>query len=356
MIIFSPGPANISERVRRALTLPDICHRDAEFSGLLSEIRKILLEVCGVSEEYKSIVFGGSGTLAIEGVLSAFGGWDKKILVISNGVYGERAAAICRLYGIGVEEIRLPWGKMPDLNELENRLKESVIGAVYLVHHETTTGLLNPLKEASLLAKKNSKLMLVDGVSSIAGETLDIENWGVDAISGSANKCIRGVPGVSFAIVSTKYLSVVARCKSRSFYADLSRYLQAEEKAEPLFTPAVQVFYAFRQALRELLKEGVSARVKQYQRITGILRAGLKKLKIRFYIPEEDMSNTMTVVYLPQGYDYMTLHKSCKEKGYVIYASQGDLEKKTFRLGIVGLISEKDIKRFTKVLSGILKK
>jgi len=153
MIIFSPGPANISDRVRKALLVPDVCHRDSEFRVLLQEIRENLLRVCGVNEGFKSVVFSGSGTLAVESALSALSGWKKNVLVISNGVYGERAAAICRLHGMHYEEMKLPWGVPPDPNKVEERLKEKVFGAVYLVHHETTTGLLNPLPEIAEIAR-----------------------------------------------------------------------------------------------------------------------------------------------------------------------------------------------------------
>lgn len=356
MIIFSPGPANISERVRRSLTLPDICHRDTEFAKLLVDVRNMILKICQVGNDYRSIVFSGSGTLAIESVIASLGGYNKKILIISNGVYGERAADIARHYQINIEEIRLPWGILPDLNRINDKLKEDKIGAIYIVHHETTAGLLNPLAQISGIAKKYQKMVLVDGISSIAGEVLDIDAWGIDAIAGSANKCIRGVAGIAFTVVSKNFLKTIEKCKSRSYYADLLRHLKAEDNGQPLFTPPIQVFYAFREALKELLDEGVQERINYYKIISKVLRNGLKKLKLKFYIAQHLMSNTMTAVYIPLGYDYRTLHRACKEKGYVIYGSQGKLARNIFRLGTVGLISHKDILGFLKVFGKILKK
>lgn len=355
MIIFSPGPANISERVRLALNKPDICHRDAEFGDLLSSIRKLLLEAYELNNDYESVIFSGSGTLAIESVISSFGNYDKKILIISNGVYGERAAGIARAYNISFEELSFKWGELPELSKIENALKKETIGAVYVVHHETTTGLLNPLKEISAIAKKYDKLILTDAVSSFAGEDLDIKSWGLDAVIGSANKCIRGIPGASFAIISRRFINtIIKNCESRSFYANLRLHLEAENKNETPFTPAVQTFYAFEEALKELLDEGLENRIKKYQEISRILRTGLKNISLKLYLPEELMSNTMTLVQKPAGFNFSAMHENLKKSGFVIYASQGKLSNTTFRLGTVGIITPKNIHDFINAFKEIL--
>ena len=207
MIIFSPGPANISERVRKALTLPDICHRDEEFNELLKDVKTLLAKALKIDgSPFEIVLFSGSGTLAIESLLTCLSGWEKTLLIISNGVYGERATVIAETYGVRVKEIKLDWGELPDLAVVEKEIKEPEIGGIHLVHHETTTGLLNPLEEVSLLAKRYNRLVLTDTISSIAGEHIDF-GWGLDAVLGTANKCFRGVPGVAFAILSKDFLS-----------------------------------------------------------------------------------------------------------------------------------------------------
>lgn len=355
MIIFSPGPANISERVRKALTLPDICHRDSEFAELLNEIRHLILKACQVEDGYKSVVFSGSGTLAIDSAISALATANGKLLILANGVYGERAIEVARLYNLDIEEIKLPWGTFPDLNQVEDSLKKNNIFGIYLVHHETTTGLLNPLKEISLVAKNCGKMILVDAVSSIAGEVLEAQAWGIDLLIGSANKCIRGVPGASFIVASEKFIDMVKKGQRQTYYADFLAHLMAEEEGEPPFTPAVQVFYAFREALKETLEEGVAQRISHYQNISGLLRDGLKRLGLKMYLSESIISNTMTMVYLPEKFTYTLLHDVCKKRGYVIYGSQGHLKDKTFRLGTVGVVSDRDIQGFIKCLEQITK-
>jgi 2-aminoethylphosphonate-pyruvate transaminase len=352
-IIFSPGPANISERVRNALTLPDICHRDDEFTDLLSDVKGRIAKALKIDDSYDIVLFSGSGTLAIESLLTCLTGWEKTLLIISNGVYGERAADIARTYGVRVVELKLDWGTLPDLTEVKEKIKMPEIGGVYLIHHETTTGLLNPLKEISLLAKKYNKLVLADTISSIAGEQIDF-GWGLDAVLGTANKGFRGVPGVSFAIVSKDFVTIAEKRNRRTYYSDLLTHLEREKRGETPFTPPVHSLFAFREALREILEEGVENRIAHYKNISRLLRAGLKELGLKLYLPEEHYSNTMTSVYLPSRFSFKELHDQLKERGFVIYNAQGFFRGKVFMLGVVGLINEQDIKNFLEALSEVM--
>lgn len=355
MIIFSPGPANISERVRKALTLPDICHRDEEFSQLLKEVKGLIAKALGIdNDSFETVLFSGSGTLAIESLITCLAGWGKTLFVISNGVYGERAADIARTYRVKVEELKLGWGEPIELAKVEAEIKKPEIGGVYLIHHETTTGLLNPLMEIALLAKKYSRLVLADAISSLGGEHIDF-GWGLDGVLGTANKCFRGVPGVSFAILSKDFLSAARKRERRAYYADLITHLDRETKNETPFTPPVQSLFAFREALRETLDEGVGNRISHYRNVSRLLRTGLKELGLKPFLPEGLYSNTMTSVYLPTGISYQELHDAIKEKGFIIYNSQGHLQGKVFMLGVVGVINEQDIKNFLAVLSEVLK-
>src|SRR6185312_2007158 len=169
VIIFSPGPSNISERVRRALLAPDICHRDSEFTELLRSVRERILRVAGVtSPAYETVVYTGSGSVAIESVAAAtkvFG----PMLVVSNGPYGERAAAMARYHGGDVHEWKLAWGEAIDTAKLDAELVRSGARTLYVVHHETATGRLNPLRAIAACGKARGCMVVTDAVSSIAG-------------------------------------------------------------------------------------------------------------------------------------------------------------------------------------------
>ena len=354
MLILSPGPANISERVRRSLTSPDIGHRESEFSTLLAETRSLLLEVSGVPQGYRCAVLGGSGTTSIEATITSLGDSTDGLLILSNGVYGERAAHIARVFGIPYTLEKFEWICPFALDRVEELVRATPHDVIYLIHHETTTGVLNPLRQVAEIAKRHHKWVLVDAVSSVAGEELDLASWGVDLIIGSANKCIRGVPGVSFVVLSDDFLEVISKRKPVAFSTDLVTTLSREEEGETPFTPPVQAMYALREALRELTEEGIGTRIAHYQDIANTLRDGLSSLELSFLVRREDLSNTMTSVMLPEGFSYNDLHDPLKELGYVIYKSQGHLGETTFRLGTVGVIIQDEIRDFLHALQRVL--
>ena len=356
MIIFSPGPANISERVRGALTSPDIGHREQEFSELLIETRALLLRVCGVSGEYACAVLSGSGTTSIEAAITSLGDVSSGALILSNGVYGERAAQIAQVFGIPHTLEKFDWTSAIALDRAEELIGSTSHDIVYLIHHETTTGVLNPLQQVAEIAKRHRKRVMVDAVSSIAGEELDLTGWGVDLIIGSANKCIRGVPGVSFVVISNEFFEVLSKRRPLAFSTDLVSTLKREEGGETPFTPPVQTMYALREAARELVEEGVANRISHYRGIAKTLRDGLSLLELDFLMPRESLSNTMTSVMLPDGVAYPDLHGPLKERGYVIYKSQGHLSETTFRLGTVGVISQEDVSSFLLALGQVLRR
>jgi 2-aminoethylphosphonate-pyruvate transaminase len=334
--------------------LLDIGHREPEFSALLAETRRRLLEIAGVGHGYSCVVLSGSGTTAIESALASLAGVSTGVLILANGVYGERAAQIANTFGLPFTLQRFPWCAPLSSEQMEPLIRNTHHDFVYLVHHETTTGILNPLQEIAAIAKRSRKRLFVDAVSSVAGEALDIAGWDVDLVIGSANKCIRGVPGISFVVLSKELGEILSRRRRIVFTNDLIATYEAEEAGETPFTPPVHVFYALREALRELMDEGVAKRIAGYQNIARILRDGLSALELSFLVSRIHMSNTMTSVVLPEGISYEYLHGRLKESGYVIYKSQGPLAHTSFRLGSVGVVTEEDIRGFLSALERTL--
>lgn len=354
MIIFSPGPSNISERVRRALLAPDICHRDSEFTELLRGVRARIREVTGVAgTAYESIVYTGSGSVAIESVAAAakpFG----KMLVVSNGPYGERAAAMARYHGVDADEWKLGWGDAIDVAQLDERLSASGARTLYVVHHETATGRLNPLRTIAACGKARGCMIVTDAVSSIAGETVEIAAWGLDAVIGSANKCIRGTPGAAFAVVSAAFLEGAMKQRA-AHYSNLAEHFVTESRGETPFTPAVQTLYAFHEALGETLDETVAARIVHYRDLMQLLQSGLARLGVRFLLPVEAYGSTLLSCALPAGFTFDRLHSALKPLGYVIYAAQGALKERAFRLGLVGHFGAPDVRGFLDAFEEVVR-
>jgi len=356
VLILSPGPANITESVRAAMTLPDIGHRDTEFRAILRDVRAMLLDACGVSDGYTSVVLTGSGTTGIESSLTAMNDVSTGILILANGSYGERAAKVASVFDLPHETMDFGWTGQLDLDAIEEKCRSTSADTIYLIHHETTTGMLNPLREIAAIGKRYDKWVIVDAVSSVCGEEIDMPGWGVDLVMGSANKCIRGVPGAAFVVVNDRLAEVMRGRKQVAFVTDLVTHLEQEEKGETPFTPAVQVFAAFRAALEELLEEGVDSRIAHYERIATVLRNGLAELGLELLLPRDWYSNTMTSIRMPEGFTYASLHHPLKDQGYLIYNAQGSFQEKMFRLGTVGVMTEDDIRGFLNALGRVLAK
>lgn len=336
MILFSPGPSNISERVRNSLLAPDIGHREPEFGALLNDVRTGIRDVCGLTANtsYNVVLLGGSGSVAIESIVAAAKPLGK-LLVIANGPYGERAAAMARHHGTEVDEWRLKWGEAISLDALEAKLTGGGYGAVYVVHHETATGRLNPLQGIAECAKWHGALMLTDTISSIVGEPIDIMKWQLDAVIGSANKCIRGIPGAAFVVASPAFRSA-ANAQLSSHYSNLALNGNAQANGEFPFTPPVHAMFALREALHETLDEGVVVRQTHYSALMQRLMSGLSDLGIQMLLPKDAYGRTLVSCHLPNGFTYDELHAPLKRAGFCIYAAQGALKHSAFRLGIIG--------------------
>ena len=357
MMLLNPGPVNVSERVRAALQRPDICHREPEFADLLQGIRQKLLRafVPGAEQDYTAIVLTGSGTAAVEAALLSSVPPGKRALIINNGVYGERMASMVALHRLGVSELKFDWGVRPALEKLRLALRQHPeVHTVAMVHHETTTGLINPVKEIAEVVDSLNRAFLVDSVSGLGGEPLEIARSNIYAVAGTAGKCIQGFPGVSFVLVRKGFMERMKGYPKRSWYLNLANYYEEQERGSLPFTPAVQVYYAFDEALNELLEEGVANRIQRYHRASTMIRQRMDALGLKPVLASELQSNTITAYHLPPGLTYPALHDRLKEEGYVIYAGQGQLENKVFRVANMGALSEDNFEGFLRAFKRVV--
>ncbi len=355
MVLLNPGPVNISLRVRKALHGQDICHREEEFSTLLKNIHQKLLDAFVDNEDYLPIVISASGTAAVESAITSALPPNKKILIVKNGVYGERISEIARAYQLNTIELEFSWTEQPSILEIETTLKNNPsIELVALVHHETTTGLLNPIEAIGVLAEKYQKTFLVDAVSSIGGEIINLRKSSIDVLVGTAGKCIQGVPGVSFCLVRASLMEKIKSYPKRSIFLHMPAYSNHGNEVGIPFTPSIQVYYAFYEALRELLEEGVDRRIRRYNRAACFLRKSFEKLRLSCLIPKEYASNTITAVKIPKTHTYLELHDHLKACGYIIYAGQGSLYSNIFRVANMGALQQSDFENFIEHLERYL--
>jgi 2-aminoethylphosphonate-pyruvate transaminase len=344
MLLLNPGPVTLSERVRTSLLQPDLCHRESEFFDLQDEARRRLLEVYGLDPaEWCAVLMTSSGTGAVESMIASLVPIRGRLLVIENGVYGERIAQISSQYGIAYGRLVGDWMQAPDLAAIAARLDEGDFTHAALVHHETTTGRLNPLEAVAKLCRERGVKLLVDGVSSFGAEDIGFADSSLAGVAGTANKCLHGVPGVSFVIARR---TALAHAATRTYYLDLGRLARLQEERGTPFTPAVHAYYGLVEALREFADEGGrGARQQRYAALAEQVRAGLAQRGIAGAIPAGESSVVLRAYRLPSGITYQTLHDALKAEGFVIYAGQSGLSKTLFRISTMGHVTSRDIER-----------
>ncbi|HJW70449.1 MAG TPA: alanine--glyoxylate aminotransferase family protein [Candidatus Binatia bacterium] len=350
MILLNPGPVNVSPRVTAALGRGDICHREPECAELLARVRARLLEAFAPRVGFTAVLLTGSGTAAVEAAVTSVCSPGGRLVVVSNGVYGERIACMAEASRVPHTVVASPWTSAPDLDAVEDALRAPDVEAVAVVHHETTTGLINPVAAIAQRARALGKLVLVDAVSSLAGDALDTA--ACDLVVGTSGKCIQAFPGMAFVLVRDEVMARLATYPRRSIYLSLATYLT---KATP-FTPAVQVAYALDEALAELLEETVAARIARYASAATFLRVGFTRLGLECVLPSALRSNTITSLRFPPGRTYRDLHDALKMRGFVIYEGQGAFAKEAFRVANMGALARGDFTRFVAALDEVLKR
>lgn len=353
-ILLNPGPVNVSPRVRQALLRGDLCHREAEFSDLLTAVRTKLLQAFA-PEGYTAVVVSGSGTLAVEAMVASALVEGGKLLVINNGVYGDRMRQMAEAHRIPTVELAYAWAEAPNSEQIESALRDDpAIAAVALVQHETTTGLLNPVTEIGRTVRQQGRLFLLDAVSALGGEDLNVVRDSVDLCACTANKCIQGQPGVAFVLVRNEIMAVMQDYPRRSLYLHLPLHWKAQERRSVPFTPAIPAWYALDAALDELLEETPAGRVERYRLAARFLRNGFAELGLAFLLPPELRSNSLTSLVLPQDVSYPRLHDGLKQRGFVIYEGQGKLRTDIFRVANMGHLTLDDFQRFLDALTDML--
>ena len=353
MLLLNPGPVTLSERVRRSLLQPDLCHREDEYFDLQDEARARLLAVHGLDPAtWTAVLLTGSGTAAVEAMIAALVPANGRLLVLENGVYGERIAQIAARYGVPCEAMRHPWMDALDLDAIDARLADGTCTHVAVIHHETTTGRLNDLDAVGAVCRARGVSLLVDGVSSFGAEAIDFDDRSIDAVAATANKCLHGVPGAAFVVVRR---SALANAVGRAYYLDLGRLAELQDRRNTPFTPSVHAYYALVEALREFDDEGGRvARRARYAALADQVRDGLAALGVPAALPVAESSVVLRAYRLPDGIDYPSLHDALKAAGFVIYAGQGGLSSQLFRISTMGALEAADMARLIDAFGALL--
>lgn len=353
-ILLNPGPATTTDTVKLAQVVPDICPREKEFAGMMRTLRNDLLKVVHAPADcYTAVLFCGSGTINIDVCLNSLLPAGKKALIINNGAYSTRAVEVCRYYGLPHIDMQCSIYEPAPLEEVERTLQSNPdIALVYTTHHETGTGLLNPIREIGALAHRYGAIFVTDTTSSLGMIPLDVVQDNVDFCMASAQKGLMAMTGLSFIIGNEAIIRQSKEYPKRSYYCNL--YLQYdffERTGEMHFTPPVQTIYATRQALDEYFELGEEAKFARHRRVFDALHEGLEQLGFRNVIKREWQSGLVVSVIYPDDvhWNFERIHDYCYEHGFTIYPGKISTTN-TFRLCALGAIDKEDIEAFFKVL------
>lgn len=359
-VLLNPGPATTTDTVKMAQIVPDICPREKEFADRMAQFRKDILGVVHADpKEYTSVLFCGSGTICIDVCVNSLLPEGRKMLIVDNGAYSSRAAEVCRCYGLPHIDLKSSVYDIPDIKTIEEALEaDPDIAVVYCCHHETGTGVLNPIREIGAAAHRHGAILIADTTSSLGMIPIDVKRDNIDFCMASAQKGIMAMTGLSFVIGKTAEVVKSKDYPVRSFYCNLyQQYAGFEKNGEMRFTPPVQTVYAALQGLKEYYEEGETPKYERHLRVNKAIHEGLAKLGLKEAIRPEIQSGLVVSVLYPEDprWDFGKVHDYCYERGFTIYPGKISTSD-TFRLCSLGAIDENDIKDFFAVFTEALDK
>ena len=357
-VLLNPGPATTTDTVKMAQVVPDICPREKEFAGKMKSLREDLLKVVHADPEtYTAVLFCGSGTINIDICVNSLLPEGKKILVVNNGAYKSRAVEVCQYYGLPHIDLKSSVFEQPDLNRIEATLRENPdVAVVYCCHHETGTGLLNPIREIGALAHRYGVIFITDTTSSLGMILLDVEKDNVDFCMASAQKGLMAMSGLSFIIGRKDIIEQSKDYPKRSYYCNLYlQYSYFEKTGEMHFTPPVQTIYATIQALKEYFEEGEAKKFARHHAVYEAIHRGIDRLGWETVLPRDIESGLVVSVKYPDdpAWCFEKVHDYCYDRGFTIYPGKISTTD-TFRLCALGKIYPEDIEAFFKVFTEAL--
>ncbi len=357
-ILLNPGPSTTTDTVKMAQVVPDICPREKEFASMMKGIREDLVRIVHGGEDYTSVLFCGSGTINIDVCLNSLLPEGKRVLVVNNGAYSQRAVEVCEYYGLPHTDLKFPVNERPDLEKVEEALKaDPNIALVHTTHNETGTGILNPIREIGALAHKYGAVFTVDTTSTYAMRPINVYDDNIDFCMASAQKGLMAMTGLSFVIGREDIIRRSKDYPRRSYYCNLyMQYDFFERTGEMHFTPPVQTIYAAVQGIKEYFAEGEEGKWARHTRVFNAIHDGLDRLGFRDVIKREEQAGLVVSVIYPDdpNWNFMKVHDYCYERGFTIYPGKISTTD-TFRLCALGAIDEEDIRDFFKVFEEALR-
>ena len=339
---MAPGPTPVPPEVLAAGAQPVLHHRGPDFRELMLRCLARLQEVCRTTND--TLVFTASGSGAFESAVVNLLSPGERVLVVSAGEFGERWATMAETFGADVVQLRYEWGETPRPEDLRARLEESGANVVFLVHSETSTGVVADLEALAGAAREAGALTVVDAVSSLGAVPVETDGWGLDVVVAGSQKALMTPPGLSVVTVSPAAWERAARTTTPRFYFDWAKLRDALATGSTPFTPAVSLVAALDVALGMLLEEGLEQAFARHAALGRACREGAKAMGLELFSPDEERSAIVTAIFVPEGVNARELVLELRDRfGITVAGGHGDLGVRMFRIGHIGYYDIFDI-------------
>ena len=356
LLLMTPGPTRVPERVRRAGARPMIHHRTPEFSSELAAAIEMLGPVFGTRSAVLPVHTTGRG--ATEAAICNLFSPGDEIIACCNGKFGEMWAGFAASYGLVVHRAATDWTREVDAGEIDRLLHERpAVRAVTLTFGDTSTGVRNDIAAVSRVARERGVLVMVDGVSSIGGMPFEFDEWGVDIAVVASQKCLMSPPGLAFVAVSERAWAANARATlPRNYwdFLDIKRSVTRAKPETPGTTP-VSLMLQVAEALRMMHEEGLSRVYERHAAMAELAARGIAELGLSLQCPTlAHRSATLTAICCPAGIAPKSIRDPLKARGILTAAGLGPYEADTFRIGHMGDIRVADVERTLSALGEVL--
>lgn len=358
-LLMGPGPSDVHPRVLRAMTTPLLGHLDPEFLKIMNETKE-LLKVVYQTENKLTIPMSGTGSAGMETVFVNLVEQGDKVIIGVNGLFGQRMADVAERCGATVIELTAPWGEIIEPTQVENALRDNPgTKLVAIVHAETSTGVMQPLKEISDIVHQHNSLFVCDMVTAIGGIPTEIDKNNIDAAYSGTQKCLSAPPGLAPVTFNSRAIEAIANRKTKvqSWYLDLSM-IQNYWNDERFYhhTAPITMVYSLREALRVIVEEGLENVFARHKKYGTALHAGLEAMGMELLVKKEHRLYQLTSVVIPNGVNDVDVRKRLLEKyGLEIGGGLGELKGKIWRIGLMGYnATQINVTQFLAALEDIL--
>jgi aspartate aminotransferase-like enzyme len=350
-----PGPTPIPREVRQAQTAPMIDHRGTEFAALQKEITEGIASLIGAAGEVLLLTGSGSGAMEAA-VVNALSPGDR-VLVVTIGAFGDRFARIATAFGADVEIFAVDWGRAADPDALAAHLAgHPPYRAVLVTHNETSTGVMNPLRELAAVVHgaPRDPLLIVDGISALGALPFEMDAWGVDVVLSASQKAWMGSPGIAIAALSERGWAAAESARMPRFYWDFTEARSWAAKGQTPWTPAVSVLFGLRVGVRRLLAEGCERTWARHAAIAAGAQAGLEALGLQLVAASADRSRTVTAAWVPSGLEWGPFNAAMRAKGLIVAGGQGAWTGRILRFGHMGEVGIDEMADAARVMGETL--